>query len=303
MVLVDNVLQSNELEITPVIEPMNKSIDDTMDSISPIKIPLVSTQPILAVSPNYILVNEYTKKRRQLVFIDHKLQRFSVCSPITDIIIDAIWYHIEEKFFLLTERKIFSYNPKEKLIETISDIKSDNSKLFKCFTIDTNQSSLLTAYDEWEPKFLDRWKQDQENGRWKLSKRHWLNLTSNEFIGILLAINDDDDCAKIAMTIYNNYTEQWRMELCDAEMLICLKKILLPGSDPMYDYRMIKIENIKSDIKWLIHSEADNEIIGIDSKWQKKYINYKFPIFRMIQFKKNNLIVCTKNRIDIHLLC
>jgi hypothetical protein len=105
------------------------------------------------------------------------------------------------------------------------------------------------------------------------------------------------------MTIYNNYTEQWRMELCDAEMLICLKKILLPGSDPMYDYRMIKIENIKSDIKWLIHSEADNEIIGIDSKWQKKYINYKFPIFRMIQFKKNNLIVCTKNRIDIHLLC
>jgi hypothetical protein len=294
MLIVDTLPQSNLSEITP-------TIDGNSDSISPIDIPLTSSQPILAISPNYILVNEYTKKRNRLIFIDHKFQRSSIRSPITDLIIDALWYHIEEKFFLLTPRKIFSYDPEEKMIESMSDIKSDDSKPLKSFTIDNKQSSLLIAYDEWQPKFLHRWKQDQENGRWKLIKRHPLNLTSNEFIGILLAINDDN-CSKIAMTIYNNFTEEWRMELRDAEILICLKKILLPGSDPIYDYRMITIEHIKSDIKWLIHSQANDKIIAIDSQWQQRYLNYKSPICRMAQFKMNNLIVRTRNRFQIRLL-
>ena len=129
------------------------------------------------MSPNYILVNECTNKRKRLVTIDDQCQRFSVRSPITDVIIDALWYHIEEKFLLLTPRNIFSYVPKSNSVETIIDRKSDDQKLFKSFTIDNNQS-LLIAYDEWESKFLDRWQQNKEDGRWTLMGKYPLNLNS-----------------------------------------------------------------------------------------------------------------------------
>jgi len=275
-------------------------IDKTRNSISAITIPLISSQPILAVSPNYILVDEYTKKRRRLIIIDDNLKKFFINLSINETIIDAVWYEIEKKFFLLTEQKILTIDPNKKIIEIISDIKSHDKKPFKSFTIINNQSSLLIAYDEWESKFIDRWQQNNENNHWKLIERHPLNLTSNEFIGNILTINENN-CSNLAMTIYNNLTQQWRMELRHAEMLTCFKKILLPKSNLMYDYQMIALKNITSDITWLVYLQDNNEIIAMDSKWKKIYLNYKFPVYKMAMFKENNLIVRTKNRIDIHL--
>jgi hypothetical protein len=309
MSIVDVLQNSNVFQTTETVNPMDNEkpsnwqslesmIDDTRDSISPITIPLVSSQPILAVSPKYILVNEYTKKRKRLIIIDDNLKRLFINSSITETIIDAVWYDIDKKFFLLTERKIFTFDPNSKTIETISDIKSDDNKPFKSFTVINNQSSLLIGYDEWESKFIDRWQQDNKDRLWKLIERYPLNLTSNEFIGNILAINEDD-CSNLAITIYNNLTEQWRMELRHAEMFTCFKTILLSGSNPMYDYRIIAMKTVTSDIKWLAHSQANNEVITIDSKWKKIHLYYKYPVYRIVQFKQNNLIVRTKNRVDI----
>jgi hypothetical protein len=300
--------KSSVFQITETIQSMAEAIDDdelatrndTSHSISPIEIPLIASQSILAVSPNYILANEYTKKRNRLVIIDDNLNRFSIRSPITDTIIDAVWYPIQKKFFLLTPRKIFSYDPNEKSLEAISDIKSDEKKPFKSFTIDNKQSSLLIVYDEWESKFIDRWQQDTANSLWKLIERYPLNLTVNEFLGIIFAVNEDD-CSKLAITIYDDLIQQWRMELRHTEMSICLKKIPLPGSDPMHDYRMIATTTTISDIKWIIYSQATNEILAIDSQWKKIHFNYRFPVYRMAQFKEKNLIIRTRDRIDIHL--
>jgi hypothetical protein len=297
MLLVDFIPKSNVFQMTEPINPMN--IDKTRDSMSAITIPLKSLQPILAVSPNYILVDGYSKKRRQLIVIDDNLKRFCINLSINETIIDAVWYDIERKFFLLTERKIITFDPNKKIIETISDIKSHDKKPFKSFTIINKQSSLLIAYNEWESKFIDRWQKDNENNHWKLIERYPLNLNSNEFIGNILTINEDD-YLNLAITIYNDLTQQWRMELRHKEMLTCLKKILLPESNSTDDYEMIALKNTKSDIKWLIHLQDNNEIIAIDSKWKKTHLNYKFPIYKMAQFKENNLIVRTKNRIDIH---
>ena len=314
MLLVDALPQSDVLQITPTIkstyeindkEPSNRSesqviVDVTSYSISPTAIPLISNEPILAVSPNYILVNECTKKRKRLVTIDDKLQRFSVRSSITDVIIDALWYHIEQRFLLLTPREIFSYAPKSNSVESIIAIKADDNKLFKSFTIDNNQS-LLIAYDEWESNYLDRWQENKEDGRWTLSGTYPLNFNSNEFLGMIQAINEDDDHSKIALTIYNNLTEEWRMEVRHGENGICLKTIRLPGSDPMHDYRMISMQDNQSDINWLVYSSASNQIIVIDNDWQTKCLNYKYPIGRMASFGKNNFIVRSKSKIDIYL--
>jgi hypothetical protein len=279
------------------IQSSESVINDTSNSISPIEIPLVSSQPILAVSSNSIFVNEETKKRKQLILINDHLQKFPTHSTITEIILDRLWYDIKKKFFLLTPTKIFTYDPKTMIIESIPDIEPTDNKPFKCFTVSNKQSSLLIGYDEWKSKVIERWEQNNENGLWKLIERYPLKLTSNEFIGSILGINQDDS-SNLAITIYNNFTNQWRMEIQDVETSKCLRKILLPSSDSRSDYRMIFIENARSDIKWLIHSPDNNKIIGIDSKWQKIYLKYKFPIHRMAQFRKN-LIIRTTNKIDI----
>ena len=91
------------------------------------------------------------------------------------------------------------------------------------------------------------------------------------------------------------------MEVRHGENGICLKKFRLPGSDLMHDYRMILMEDNQSDINWLVYSSANNQIIVIDNHWQMKCLNYKYPIGRMTKFRKNNLIVCSKRKIDIHL--
>jgi len=282
----------------PAISSESTPINDDYSSITSIKIPLVSFEPILATSPNYILVNEFTKRKNQFVLFNDHLQKFITRSVINKPILDALWYEIGQQFLILTERNIFAFYPTTKNIQLINDLMPLDNKTFKCFTL-LNQSTLLIGYDEWNAKCIDKWEQN-ENGLWTIIERQQLVLTSNEFIGNMLTITEDD-CTHIAITIYNNLTEQWRLELRNAETLICYKAILLPGSNVMHDYRIIPIKNAESNIKWLVFSSANSHIIAMDSKWKKIGLNYKNPVQRMAVFNENYLIIRTKERIDIHL--
>jgi hypothetical protein len=63
-----------------------------------------------------------------------------------------------------------------------------------------------------------------------------------------------DNSSNLAMTVYNSFTGQWRTEVRDAKTFICLKAILLPGSDATNDYRITGVKNMISDINWLVYS-------------------------------------------------
>ncbi|CAF1390618.1 unnamed protein product, partial [Rotaria sordida] len=107
-----NTIQTvNTIDRTVVIDEIIKlsrtssqsmSINDNSSSITSIKIPLVSFEPILTSSPNYILVNEFTKKRNQLILIDDHLQKYFIRSSIKTTVIDALWYDNQQQFLLLT---------------------------------------------------------------------------------------------------------------------------------------------------------------------------------------------------------
>jgi predicted O-linked N-acetylglucosamine transferase (SPINDLY family) len=295
--MVRTVINDEPMKL-PAISSESTPINDNYSSITSIKIPLVSFEPILATSPNYILANEFTKRKNQFVLFNDHLQKFITRSVINKPILDALWYDNGQQFLILTETNIFAFYPTTKNIQLINDLMPVNNKTFKCFTL-LNQSTLLIGYNEWSAEYIDKWKQI-ENGLWKLIERQQLVLTSNEFIGNMLTITEDD-CTNIAITIYNNLTEQWRLELRNAETLICYKAILLPGSNVMHDYRIIPIKNAESNIKWLIFSSANSHIIAMDSNWKKIRLNYKNPVQRMAVFNENYLIIRTKERIDIHL--
>ncbi|CAF2474267.1 unnamed protein product [Rotaria sp. Silwood2] len=298
----------NTLDKTVIVDELTEisttatesmSINDNSSSITPIKIPLVSFEPILATSPKYILVNEFTKKRNQLILVDDHLQKYTIRSSIRTTILDALWYDNQQQFLLLTSTNIFIFDPNTKRIQVLNDIIPQENKTFKCFIL-LNQSTLLIAYNEWGAEYIDKWQQNNEDGLWKLIERQPLKLTSNEFIGSISTIIENE-CFNLAIIIYNILTEQWRIELRHIETLICNKAILLPGSNLMHDYRMISIKNTQSDIKWLAFSSINSNIIAMDSEWKKIQLNYKHPVQRMAIFKDSYLIVRTTERVDIHM--
>jgi hypothetical protein len=110
----------------------------------------------------------------------------------------------------------------------------------------------------------------------------------------------ENDCSHLAITIYNDLSNQWRLELRNTETLIVDKAILLPGSNLAADYRLISMKNAASDVKLLVFSSTSSNVIAIDSKWKKIQLNYKNPVQRMSLFKENCLIMRTKERVDIH---
>ncbi|CAF1009972.1 unnamed protein product [Adineta steineri] len=242
----DVIQMSNTMDKTILIEDLTKlsitsteltPIDDKPGSITPIKIPLVSFASILATSPKFILVNEFTKRKNQFILFDEHLQKSSKRSFIQQPILDSLWYNKEEKFLLLTTENIYEFDPNTMKIELLQDIIPTENKMFKCFTL-LNQSTLLIAYNEWGAEYIDKWEQDNENGSWKLIGKMSLALTYNEFIGNILTIIEDDS-SYLMMTIYNNFTEQWRLEIRDMKTFLCHQTILLPGSNIMHDYWML----------------------------------------------------------------
>jgi hypothetical protein len=311
MILADCLPQSNIMQTSDtmvrivIIDELEKLPiesthieDDDSSSITSIKIPLVSFEPILGTSPDYILVNEFTKRRNQFVLFDDQLQKFWMRSSIKEPLLDTLWYENQQNFLLLTATNIFAFDPNTKTIKLINELIPIENKTFKCFAL-LNQSTLLIAYDEWETEYIDKWNQNNEDNLWERSEGQRLNLTNNEFIGNMSTFIDND-CSYLMITIYNILTEEWRMEVRDTETLICHKAILLPGSNATHDYRMISIRNTQSDIKFLIYSATNSDIIAIDSNWKKTRLNYKHPVKKMALFRENYLIVRTTQRVDIH---
>lgn len=288
----------DELAKLPPVSTESTFADDNSRSITPIKIPLVSFEPMLATSPNYILVNEVTKKRNQLVVFDDNLEKFMIRFPKDKHILDALWYDKQQHFLILTETNIFVFDPNTKQIELLNDLIPNENKIFKSFTL-LNQSTLLIAYNEWGTEYIDKWQQN-ENNIWQLIDGLPLRLTQNEFIGSIISMKEDDS-TNLAITIYNDNTEEWRLELCNTETLIYQKAILLPGKNKIHDYRVISIKDAQSDTKWLAFSAASSNIIAIDSQRKKTQLNYKHPIQRMAIYNENYLIVRTTDKIDIHL--
>ncbi|CAF1029821.1 unnamed protein product [Adineta steineri] len=293
MLLVDLFSQSNTLQTLTTNDN-----NDNLYSISTIEIPLKSSQPILTVSSNDIFVNEQTKRKNQLVLMNENLKKTFIESPIKEPIIGSLWYDKKQKLLLLTETKIFTYDLDTKIIKAIIDIKPTDDKIFKCFSMFNNECSLFIAYNEWGLKFIEKWNMNEDES-WELTEKFPLNLTSNEFIGNMLTIYDNDNF-NLAITIYNDFTEEWRMELRHIETGICFRSIFLSRFDPENDYRMIYMKNMISDIKWLIYSKSSKKIIAINSKWKKTYFPYKFPIYRMELFQNNSVIIRTTKKINIH---
>ena len=309
MMFADLLSESNIIPISDVINktamtdeliqlPKSVPMDNKSNSITTIKIPLVSLKPILATSPKYILVNEFTKKRNQLILFDDHLRKSIAHSTIRKSILDALWYDNQQCFLLLTSTNVFAFDPITGRTEVLRDLIPIENKLFKCFAL-LNQSILFIPYDEWGPQYIDAWQYDNETNLWKFIEKQPVKLTSNEFIGNMLA-NVENGCLNLVITIYNNLTEQWRTEVRNRETMICVKATLLPRSNLMNDYRIISIKNTQSGIKWLGYSSIDSDIIVMDSNWKITQLNYKHPVLRMASFKENYLIVRTRERIDIH---
>ncbi|CAF3508507.1 unnamed protein product [Rotaria socialis] len=268
-------------------------------SIAPIKIPLVSFEPILAASPNFILANEFTKRRNQFVLYDENLHKLTTRSLLRTPVLDALWYDHQQRFLILTSENVYTIDPHTGDINVLRELIPMENKTFKTFTL-LNQSTLLIAYNEWGAKYIDRWQQNVDDGIWILIERQPLKLTSNEFIGDICTITNND-CESLAITIYNILTEQWRIEIRNIDTFICTRAILLPGSSLVHDYRLISVKTTESDIKWLVFSSINSNIIAIDSNWKRIQVNYKHPVQRMAVFKDNYLIVRTTERIDIHM--
>lgn len=270
---------------------------DKTNSITPIKIPLVSFAPILATSPNLILVNEFTKRRNQLILIDSYLQRSFTRFPSGENPLDALWYDRQQCFLILTSACVYTFNPIEKKLDIIKEIIPIENQSFKSFTL-FNSDILLIIYDQWSGEHLDQWQQNS-NDQWTMIQRQSFQLTSNEFLGDL-TIDVQDNCTNLMITVYNILTEQWRLEVRQADTLECQNRILLSESNLARDYRIIPIQNIQSNIKWLAFSTGNSDILAIDFQGKKLQLDYKYSMQRMALFQENFLIIRTNNKIDIH---
>ena len=281
------------------MERQSESIStlENSNSYTPIKIPLVSNQPILATSPNYFLVNESTRRRKQFVIYDDQLQRSNIRYFIEDDIVDALWYEKQNCFLILTSKRIYTLDPISKQYCLLEDIAPSENQEFKCFAL-LNATKLLIIYNQWNPQDLEEWEEDND-GKWKLTQRKPLKLTMNEFIGNMIVFTKNDRTC-IGITIYNNLTEEWRLELRNADTLTCDKKVLLHETNMAHDCRVIFIENVQSKIEFLIFSNGSSYINAINDQWDSVEVNYKHSPQRMALFNGNVLIVRTTEKIDIH---
>ena len=282
----------------PVAPTMTEPTDNESALMFPIKIPLVSFQPVLVTAPNFILTNERTKRRNQFVLFDNEQNRSMIPSSIDMPVLDALWVEHHQEFLLLTANDIFRLDPLTKSIQRLTTIKPKKEKIFKCFIL-LEQAVLLIAYDEWNTAHLDRWQAADQQGSWKHIEKQGINLTANEFIDHMSYFAEGRQ-PQIAISIFNELTEQWRMEFRHPQTFQCSKTVILPGSDPQCIYRMISVDDNSSDFHWLIYSSASNSMIALNSNWEKSHLNYAYPVERMAIFAQKYLVVRTKERVDIH---
>ena len=291
--------------IEPTIQPKiisndnSHSEEECEESFTTIKIPLISTQPILAASNTHILVNEYTKRRKQFVLYDDEENRYNIYSSIKEDLIKAVWCEQGQCFLVLTSTKIYQIDLCTKQLNQVNDIIPTERKPLKTFTL-LNGSTLLLAYDEWGTKHIEYWQLD-DNNHWKFLEKKTLEFTLQEFIGDF-NIFKENECIKLVLTIYNDYTEEWRAEIRDAETFeICDESIRMLSSNLVIDPKLLRIENSQQNIKWLYFTPGYKDVTAVDENNKQTIVKYRNPVQNMIVFDGNYLIIRIRERIDIQL--
>jgi hypothetical protein len=93
MMLAEHLPQSNVAQ-TVIQNGVRQSesipTNENSNSITPIKIPLVSYEPILATSSKYILVNEVTRRKKQFILYDEHLQKSNTRCCIKERMLDTL---------------------------------------------------------------------------------------------------------------------------------------------------------------------------------------------------------------------
>ncbi|CAF0857192.1 unnamed protein product [Didymodactylos carnosus] len=248
-----------------------------------------TSEPILAVSNDYVLINERTRKRNQIIVYDEYLNYRSLKFPRKITIIETVHFS-ENKFLLLTETQLFIIDAKiMSSIEVIEEIiPYENAKIFKSCTYNINDNSLFLSYATWGGE-IERWKQ-QPN--WKLVNQYMptqTTMTEYEYISNIKMNNNQ----LLAMTIYNSVIDQWHLEIRAIETLNKLKTILLPRSD--FDYCL----SLMNYDRWLIYNKYSNDFLLVDQYGKKQTGNYGQPIKNIALFRYNNLIVRTMEKLRI----
>lgn len=289
------VVQTEEL--TKVYEAA--PADEGPQPISSMKIPLVSSQPMLATSPTYILTNEHTKRRNQLVWFDEQLRRHSHRIYISEALLDGLWHEGGKRFLLLSQFNIYTFDPNTRQFEKLPGFEPAPYKALKCFTL-VNESTLYITYEEWAVEYAERWQADADGTSWTKIERLPLHLTSNELIGDMLAFVEGEK-SFVLLTIYNDLTEQWRLELRDIATGSQEGVLLLSDSSIYHDYRVALVKNTQANVKFLAFTAASPHIIAIDSNFKQiTTLNYRSPAQRMALFQDHCLIVRTIERVDLH---
>jgi hypothetical protein len=288
-----------DTETEELVAPaMMESTNEESKLIFPMKVPLVSFRPVLATAPNFILTNECTKRRNRFVLFDNERNKSMIPSSIDMPVLDALWVEHHQEFLILTEKNIYRLDPLTKSIQVLTTIKPKKSKIFKCFML-LDQAVLHIAYDEWNTIHLDRWQATDQPGAWERIEKLNIQLTENEIIDQMSYFAEGRQ-PQIAISIFNQMNDEWRIEFRHPETFQCIKKLLLPGSDLQCTYRMIALDNNSSDVHWLIYSAASNSMIALNGKWEKSHLDYANPVQRMAIFAQKYLVVRTLERVDIH---
>lgn len=260
-------------------------------------IPIPGNMKVLAVSPKYMITKNYTNNETTLMIYHRKKKKFEKGPTLKEDIKEAIWNKIDGKFLLLGEEQVFAFETKTRQVELLETIQQKDKMPFKTFAFDDTQGILFIAYDEWEPKSIEKWKKDSENRYTRIGECP-INLHDKEFIGVI-KVSRESTSSRVCLTIYNEIYEKWRIEIRDAETGICLKALETLYSDQNAEIQMIKPATNMKTINWIIYCTGDKRIITVDQKWQTKYWKYKEPVEQMINWGGDKLIICRKRAIDV----
>ncbi|CAF0802752.1 unnamed protein product [Didymodactylos carnosus] len=255
------------------------------DLISPTTLYIQSSEGILAVSNDYVLMNECTKRRNRLIILDADLN-LKTLRPLRKTTILEATHCGHNRFLLLSETQVFIIDAKNmSSMEVIKEIiPYEPSKVFKSCCTYGNDNLLYLCYAAWGTE-VERWKKQSD---WELVKRY-VPVNDTEYISNI-KVNDND---VLAMTIYNSITDQWRLEICVAETLSKLKATALPTSQCDYSLSLVNYN------RWLIYNGCSNNLLLVDQSGTKQNISYIKPIKNVALFRRNNLILRTAEKLLI----
>lgn len=268
----------------------------------PLKIPLASKNAILCTSTEFILLNEASKKKNNLILIDANQNKVVIRSPIKATILQVIWAEHYDMFMILTEKEVWSLTMTNKTVQMVKEIVPKNNTPFKTMAL-INLSILILGYDEWHTKMLDRWIYDDNIKQWSTMEPLPLLLTANEYMGKMTIDqkgNGSDEY--LILPIYNDFTGKWRIEFFGTEKFNCLKTISLKNVDAEQDLKVVAIHNENSQVDWLVYSSNQKTLVGITEDWNIISLKYLTPIQEIGIFLQKYLVFRSNSKVEVHLL-